>query len=45
MTMEFTNAEICVVEETVNNAEAQIKELGDLQLALVGGGNGDVIFA
>jgi len=43
--MEFTNIEVKAVEKTINEkAEKEIRELGDLQLALVGGGIGDVVF-
>ena len=30
------------IEKTVNDAEVTVRELGDLELALVGGGCGDV---
>jgi hypothetical protein len=43
--MEFTKAEILIVQEVAKSAEAQISDLTDVQLALVGGGSGDVIFA
>jgi len=43
--MDFTKNEIAVVEQTVvDAADAQIRELADLQLALVGGGGGEVVF-
>jgi hypothetical protein len=43
--MEFTKTEILVVEEVAKNADAQMSDLTDLQLTLIGGGSGDVIFA
>jgi hypothetical protein len=43
--MEFTKAEIFVVEQVAKKVGAPIQELGELQLALIGGGSGDVIFA
>ena len=43
--MEFAKTEMNVVEEAVQEAARNdIRELNDLQLALVGGGIGDVIF-
>ena len=42
--MEFTNIEAGAIEVTTIEAEGiAIQELNDLQLALVGGGNGFVI--
>ncbi|MEO5692603.1 MAG: hypothetical protein ABIQ72_05725 [Usitatibacter sp.] len=43
--MEFTNIEVSRVEELSHQAaEQQMHELNDLQLALIGGGGGEVIF-
>ncbi len=43
--MEFTKTEVNAVEETVQEATlSEIRELNDLQLALIGGGIGDVIW-
>ena len=42
--MEFCKLEICEVEKTVNDAESAIRELGEFELSLVGGGVGDVLF-
>ena len=43
--MEHANSEIEQLELTVNNAtDAQLRELMDLQLAIVGGGGGEVAF-
>jgi hypothetical protein len=41
--MENTQIEVKAVEEVVREAEAQMKELVDLQLAFVGGGIGNTI--
>jgi hypothetical protein len=42
--MDRAAKEIAAIEQTVNEAaEAQINELNDLQLALVGGGSAEVI--
>ena len=41
--MELNRIEVAAVEEAVDQAEAQLRELNDLQLALVGGGSGDTI--
>jgi len=44
--MEFAKTELSVIEETVQTAASNdIRELNDLQLALIGGGIGDVIVA
>ena len=41
--MESTNLEVAVIEETVTKVtDGQRRELIDLQLAFVGGGNGEV---
>ena len=42
--MDFNKIEVLEVEKTVNDAEAAIRELGELDLSLVGGGVGDVLF-
>ncbi len=43
--MEFAKSELNVIEEAIQEAARNdIRELNDLQLALVGGGIGDVIF-
>ncbi len=42
--MELNKIEVAVLEEAVKEAmDAQIRELGDCQLALVGGGIGTVV--
>ena len=44
--MEFAKTEMTLVEEAAKEAtQNDIRELNDLQLALVGGGIGDVIIA
>lgn len=42
--MEFQDREIMEVEKAVNDAESAVRELGELELSLVGGGSGDVAF-
>ena len=41
--MEFNQIETAEVEKTANNVESAIRELAEHDLALVGGGQGDVI--
>ena len=41
--MDFTKVELAAVE-VVADQEAGINELNDLQLALIGGGCGEVVF-
>ncbi len=41
--MEFNQIETTEVEKAANHVEPAIRELADLELALVGGGHGDVI--
>jgi hypothetical protein len=42
--MEFTKTEVNVLQECVNEiSEKEIRDLNDLQLAMVGGGIGEVI--
>jgi hypothetical protein len=44
--MEHANIEIAQLEAAVSEAaDAQVQELNDLHLALVGGGTGSVVFA
>jgi hypothetical protein len=44
--MERAQKEIAAIEQTlIDVAEAQIRELEDLQLAFVGGGSGETILA
>ena len=43
--MELTKIEAAAIEQTLTEvAENQVHDLNELQLALVGGGIGDVIF-
>ena len=43
--MEIVKGELNAVKEVVENVvELELKELSELQLALVGGGSGDVLF-
>ena len=43
--MEFTKAEIAVVEDTIVEAtESDARELSELQLMLVGGGCGETFY-
>jgi hypothetical protein len=44
--MEFTKIELTILEETlIEGTEIILKDLNELQLTLVGGGNADVAFA
>ena len=46
MTMEMTIIEVAVVEQVENEqAELQVRVLADLELALIGGGCGDIHLA
>jgi hypothetical protein len=43
--MEHANIEIAQLESAVNEAtEAYLRELNDAQLAIIGGGTGEVVF-
>jgi hypothetical protein len=43
--MEHANIEIVKLESAVNEAtDIQLRELNDLQLAIIGGGTGEVVF-
>ena len=42
--MEFDNKEIAAVQLAINENESHLEELSMLQLTLVGGGVGEVIF-
>jgi hypothetical protein len=41
--MDFSKVEALEIEEIANEADGQIRGLSELQLALVGGGCGEVI--
>ena len=43
--MKHDKNEVAAVEVAVLESQAQISELVDLQLAMVGGGIGDVVFS
>jgi hypothetical protein len=43
--MEMTNVEVKAVEQVAFEAESKLKELGELQFALLGGGMGDIVLA
>jgi hypothetical protein len=43
--VEFNKTEVAVLEDAVNGAvENEIRDLKELQLALIGGGIGDVVW-
>jgi hypothetical protein len=43
--MEFNKNEVAVVESAINEAgEKDIRDLNELQLSLIGGGIGDVVW-
>jgi len=42
--MEFAKLELAAVEKAVDSTHAHVEELSELQLALVGGGCGEVVF-
>jgi hypothetical protein len=43
--MEFTKVEVTLIEQAVKeNAEKEIRDLAELQLVLVGGGIGDIVW-
>ena len=43
--MDFNKTEALEIEKTVNDADVALRELGELELALVGGGMGDASLA
>jgi hypothetical protein len=42
--MEFAQVAMAAVEEVVDPTQFEIKELSELQLAMIGGGCGEVVF-
>ena len=42
--MEFAKVEISAVRETANQVDELVVELSELDLALIGGGTGDIHF-
>jgi hypothetical protein len=43
--MDFNTVEVVEIEKVVTEANSVIRELADLELVIVGGGCGEVIFA
>jgi hypothetical protein len=41
--MDFNKVEVLEIEKTINETDAAVRELGEVELALVGGGMGDMI--
>ena len=41
--MDFNKVEVQEIQKTINETDAAVRELGELELALVGGGMGDMI--
>ena len=41
--MDFNQVEVQEIQKTINETDAAVRELGELELALVGGGMGDMI--
>ena len=41
--MDFNQVEVLEIERTINETNAAVRELGELELALGGGGMGDMI--
>ena len=42
--MEFAKVELAAVEHVADLTQAEIKELDELQLVMIGGGCGEVVF-
>ena len=42
--MEFAKAEVAAVEQVADQSRVEVKELNDLELVMVGGGCGEVVF-
>lgn len=42
--MEFAKVELAAVEQVADQTQFDIKELNELQLAMIGGGCGEVVF-
>jgi hypothetical protein len=42
--MEFAQLELAAVEKAADATRAEVEELNELQLAMVGGGCGEVVF-
>ena len=41
--MDFSKVEVLEIEKMINETDAAVRDLGELELALVGGGMGDMI--
>ena len=42
--MEFAKVEMAAVEQASDQTQFEVKELNELQLAMIGGGCGEVVF-
>ena len=42
--MDFNNVEVVEIEKVATEVDGAIRELGELELTLVGGGCGEVVF-
>jgi len=42
--MDFAKVELAAVEQAVYQPDSDVKELNELQLAMIGGGCGEVVF-
>lgn len=42
--MEFAKVELAAVEKVADQTQSEIKELDELQLVMIGGGCGEVVF-
>ena len=42
--MEFAKVEMAAVEQVSDQAQFEMKDLNELQLAMIGGGCGEVVF-
>ena len=42
--MDFNNVEVVEIEKIATEIDGAVRELGDLELSLVGGGCGEVVF-
>lgn len=42
--MDFAKVELAAVEQVVDQSQSELNELNELQLAMIGGGCGEVVF-
>jgi hypothetical protein len=42
--MDFAKVELAAVEQAVDKTQSDLNELNELQLAMIGGGCGEVVF-